>query len=159
MKTTLNVKGIQLGELKIEGISIEQEYSVSDAINMMNAGKQFVKDLIKDIPEMLLDLEGAFETFQEIDERQSDNARELFAELNSEGAREEMLKKAHFMAHARACQEAKIDTPACGARMPKHVKVKMVGPNGESLNADNLPKEVRAVMADIIGKIERGEMR
>lgn len=157
MKTTLNVKGIQLGELKIEGISIEQEYSVSDAINMMNAGKQFVKDLIKDIPEMLLDLEGAFETFQEIDERQSDKARELFAELNSEGASEDGLKEAKMDVMQEIAKN--LERPACGARMPKHVKVKMVGPNGESLNADNLPKEVRAVMADIIGKIERGEMR
>lgn len=157
MKTTLNVKGIQLGELKIEGISIEQEYTLSDAVNMMNAGKQFVKDLIKDIPEMLLDLEGAFETFQEIDERQSDKARELFAELNSEGANEDACEKAKMDVMQEIAK--KLEKPACGARIPKAIKVKMVGPNGESLDANNLPKEVRAVMADIIGKIERGEMR
>lgn len=162
MKTVLNFKGIQLGDLKIGDMSLEQEYNATEAITLMNAGRKFVKELLKDIPEMLLDIEGAFETVQEIDERHSDVARELFAKLNSEPDREELFKKAQAVAHKMECKKAGMNKPASCARQQRpdnKVEVRVAGPNGEPINPNDLPDEIKSVMNQIIGKIERGEMR
>ena len=148
MKTTLNLKGIQLGNLKIGDITLEQEYSATEAINLVFAGKKFVKELIKDLPEMLLDLEGAYETFQEIDERQSANEpsmeeilANLRAERDAEYAREAEKK-------AKASEKLVADRP-----MPK-VKVNVIGPKGM-----DMPDEVKGIISHIINDIENGRIR
>lgn len=178
MKARLNVKGIQVGELKIGDIVLEQEYTVSEAVNMMNAGKQFVKELIRDLPEMLLDLEGAYETIQEIDERQSESKEtlcespeELFANFNPEleEDRKKFFKYADLIANNRACQEAEIDKRPGSSddelmdmikeleQGNPNVKVRVVGPR--NINEEDVPQEVKDALKHVIGQISRKGMR
>lgn len=187
MKTRLNVKGIQIGELKIGDIVLEQEYTVAEAVNMMNAGKQFVKELVKDLPEMLLDLEGAYETMQEIDERQSESnetlcesPEEFFTNFNPEleEDRKKFFEYADLMAHHKACQdlahhrarqEAEIDDnrPCSDDEIMDmikeleqgnpNVKVRVVGPR--NMNEEDIPEEVKDALKHVIGQISRKGMR
>lgn len=175
MKNTVKLQGIQLGALKIGDIVLESEYSANEAIKMFFAGKDFVKELIKDLPEMLLDLEGAFDTFEEIEDRQmekaieiqKEKARELFGLLNSKANKEELLRHAEMLQKKFAPkEECTIEERLAELRakrdaqhnIPK-AKVKVMGPEGKEMNIDDLPEEVKAVIGDVIGRIERGEMR
>lgn len=168
MKNTVKLQGIQLGALKIGDIVLESEYSANEAIKMFFAGKDFVKELIKDLPEMLLDLEGAFDTFEEIEDRQEEKARELFALLNSKVNKEELLKHAEKLQEKLAPKEkCTIEERLAELRakrdaqdnMPKMPKVKVMGPEGKEMDINDLPDEVKAVIGNVIGRIERGEMR
>lgn len=68
MKTTFKLGSIEVQGVKINDIEVTQEYTAQEAINLTFAGKSFVKSLIKDLPEMLEDLEVAFNKCNEIDE-------------------------------------------------------------------------------------------
>lgn len=74
MKTKFSIGNIEFNGVKLENISIEQEYTAKEAVDLVYAGKNFVRDLIKDLPEMILDLEKAYNTFEEVDERCEDTA-------------------------------------------------------------------------------------
>lgn len=162
MKTTLNLKGIQLGDLRIGDIVLEQEYSASEATNLMFGAKRFVKELIKDLPEMLLDLEGAFETFQEIDERQESKVEHKFdglaRHMHSEMSMEDILANLRAQRDAEYARERQAKEQASNDRPMPRVKVKVTGPQGE-MDMEDVPAEIKSVIGDIIGKIERGEMR
>ena len=67
MKTTIKLGNIEFNGLKLENIELTQEYNHIEAIQLMNAGKKFVQDLIKELPEMFDDLYLAFNKFNEID--------------------------------------------------------------------------------------------
>ena len=69
MKTIFKLGSIEVQGVKINDIEVTQEYTAKEAIDLVFAGKSFVKSLIKDLPEMLEDLEVAFNKFNEIDER------------------------------------------------------------------------------------------
>lgn len=68
MKTTFKLGSIEIQGVKINDIEVTQEYTAKEAIDLTFAGKSFVKSLIKDLPEMLEDLEVAFNKCNEIDE-------------------------------------------------------------------------------------------
>lgn len=76
MKTTFKLGSIEIQGVKINDIEVTQEYTAQEAINLTFAGKSFVKSLIKDLPEMLEDLEVAFNKCNEIDESK-DMTKEL----------------------------------------------------------------------------------
>ena len=76
MKTTFKLGSIEIQGVKINDIEVTQEYTTQEAINLTFAGKSFVKSLIKDLPEMLEDLEVAFNKCNEIDESK-DMTKEL----------------------------------------------------------------------------------
>ncbi len=76
MKTTFKLGSIEVQGVKINDIEVTQEYTAQEAINLTFAGKSFVKSLIKDLPEMLEDLEVAFNKCNEIDESK-DMTKEL----------------------------------------------------------------------------------
>lgn len=67
MKTTIKLGNIEFNGLKLENIEFTQEYNHIEAIQLMTAGKKFVQDLTKELPEMLDDLYLAFNKFNEID--------------------------------------------------------------------------------------------
>ena len=67
MKTNLVLKNIEVAGVKIGEVSVTQEYSASEAINLMMGGKEFIKSFIKDIPEMATDLKKAYDTVQAIE--------------------------------------------------------------------------------------------
>lgn len=79
MKTTFKLGSIEVQGVKINDIEVTQEYTAQDAINLAFAGKSFVRGLIKELPEILENLEVAFNKFNEIDERveSKDMTREL----------------------------------------------------------------------------------
>lgn len=79
MKTTFKLGSIEIQGVKINDIEVTQEYTAQEAINLTFAGKSFVKSLIKDLPEMLEDLEVAFNKFNEIDE--TDESKDMTKEL------------------------------------------------------------------------------
>lgn len=68
MKTIFKLGSIEVQGVKINDIEVTQEYTAKEAIDLVFAGKSFVKSLIKDLPEMLEDLEVAFNKCNEIDE-------------------------------------------------------------------------------------------
>ena len=67
MKTTIKLGNIEFNGIKLENIEFTQEYNHIEAIQLMTAGKKFVQDLTKELPEMLDDLYLAFNKFNEID--------------------------------------------------------------------------------------------
>ena len=92
MKTTIKLGNIEFNGLKLENIELTQEYNHIEAIQLMNAGKKFVQDLTKELPEMLDDLYLAFNKFNEIDaevamtEKMSEREQEIASieeELNA----------------------------------------------------------------------------
>lgn len=69
MKTIFKLGSIEVQGVKINDIEVIQEYTAKEAIDLVFAGKSFVKSLIKDLPEMLEDLEVVSNKFNGIDER------------------------------------------------------------------------------------------
>jgi hypothetical protein len=72
MKTIFKLGSIEVQGVKINDIEVTQEYTAKEAIDLVFAGKSFVKSLIKELPEMLEDLEvvsNKFNGTDEIDER------------------------------------------------------------------------------------------
>lgn len=69
MKTIFKLGSIEVQGVKINNIEVTQEYTAKEAIDLVFAGKSFVKSLIKDLPEMLEDLEVVSNKFNGIDER------------------------------------------------------------------------------------------
>ena len=53
MKINWNVKGIKMGGISIDEISIRDEYSVTEITKMVAAGKDIVLDIIKQAPEIM----------------------------------------------------------------------------------------------------------
>ena len=92
MKTTIKLGNIEFNGIKLENIEFTQEYNHIEAIQLMTAGKKFVQDLTKELPEMLDDLYLAFNKFNEIDaevamtEKMSEREQEIASieeELNA----------------------------------------------------------------------------
>lgn len=53
MKINWSVKGIKVGGVSIDEISIRDEYSVTEVMKMVTAGKDTVLDIIKQAPEII----------------------------------------------------------------------------------------------------------
>ena len=53
MKINWSVKGIKIGGISIDEISIRDEYSVTEITKMVAAGKDIVLDIIKQAPEIM----------------------------------------------------------------------------------------------------------
>lgn len=69
MKTLLKIGKITVGEVSVSDITIEQEYTAKDVVELAYNGKAFVKELIKELPEIMDDLYVAFNKFNEIDDK------------------------------------------------------------------------------------------
>lgn len=76
MKTKFTLKNIEVEAIKIGEITIEQEYSVSELISAVNGGKSFVKELLKELPEMISDAQKVVEAI-DIAERQERQESEV----------------------------------------------------------------------------------
>lgn len=68
MKTNLVLKNIEIAGVKIGEVAIEQDYSVSEILNLANGGKNFVKELLKDLPEMLADFKKSMDYIDSVEE-------------------------------------------------------------------------------------------
>lgn len=79
MKTVIKTGDIVLGEVTVKGIEVEQHYDACDAIKLVGYGKQFVKELTEEMPEMLKNLKPVVEEFmEEIDRDTRASRKEVF---------------------------------------------------------------------------------
>lgn len=53
MKINWSVKGIKIGDVSIDEISIRDEYSVTEAIKLVNEGKDIILDVINKAPQIM----------------------------------------------------------------------------------------------------------
>lgn len=67
MKTNLVLKNIEIAGVKIGEVAIEQDYSVSEILNLANGGKNFVKELLKDLPEILADFKKSMDYIDSVE--------------------------------------------------------------------------------------------
>lgn len=68
MKTNLVLKNIEIAGVKIGEVAVEQDYSVTEILKLANGNKNFVKELLKDLPEMLADLKKSVDYIESTDE-------------------------------------------------------------------------------------------
>ena len=78
MKTNLVLKNIEIAGVKIGEVAVEQDYSVTEILKLANGGKNFVKELLKDLPEMLADLKKSVDE----DEEEYDEEKETLIMVN-----------------------------------------------------------------------------
>ena len=75
MKTKFTLKNIEVEAIKIGEITIEQDYSVSELISAINGGKSFVKELIKELPEMISDAQKVAEAIDIAEEQERQKSK------------------------------------------------------------------------------------
>ena len=75
MKTKFTLKNIEVEAIKIGEITIEQDYSVSELVSAVNAGKSFVKELIKELPEMISDAQKVAEAIDIAEEQERQKSK------------------------------------------------------------------------------------
>lgn len=75
MKTKFTLKNIEVEAIKIGEITIEQEYSVSELISAVNGGKSFVKELLKELPEMISDAQKIVEAIDIAEEQERQKSK------------------------------------------------------------------------------------
>ena len=85
MKTKFTLKNIEVEAIKIGEITIEQEYSVSELISAVNGGKSFVKELLKELPEMISDAQKVVEAIDiaEEQERQASKVNSIVRHIRN----------------------------------------------------------------------------
>ena len=75
MKTKFTLKNIEVEAIKIGEITIEQDYSVSELISAINGGKSFVKELLKELPEMISDAQKVAEAIDIAEEQERQKSK------------------------------------------------------------------------------------
>ena len=75
MKTKFTLKNIEVEAIKIGEITIEQDYSVSELISAVNGGKSFVKELLKELPEMISDAQKVVEAIDIAEEQERQKSK------------------------------------------------------------------------------------
>lgn len=75
MKTKFTLKNIEVEAIKIGEITIEQDYSVSELVSAVNAGKSFVKELLKELPEMISDAQKVVEVIDIAEEQERQKSK------------------------------------------------------------------------------------
>lgn len=76
MKTNLVLKNIEIAGVKIGEVAIEQDYSVSEILKLANGGKNFFKELLKDLPEMLADFKKSMDYIDSVEEEEEEYDKE-----------------------------------------------------------------------------------
>lgn len=72
MKTNLVLKNVEIAGIKIGEVAIEQDYSVSEILKLANGGKNFVKELLKDLPEMLVDCKKSMDYIDSVEDEEEE---------------------------------------------------------------------------------------
>ena len=85
MKTKFTLKNIEVEAIKIGEITIEQDYSVSELISAINGGKSFVKELLKELPEMISDAQKVIEAIDiaEEQDRQENKVNHIVSHIRN----------------------------------------------------------------------------
>lgn len=69
MKSTFKLGSIEISGVKLNNIEFTQEYTATEAISLISFGKSFMKDIIKELPEIMEDLANVQAKIEELDER------------------------------------------------------------------------------------------
>lgn len=97
MKTTFKIGAVEVAGVKVEGIEVSADYSMSEVRGVYD----LFKTIVKDAPEIIEDLAVGARKFQNVDfdmERFShrmDNNRKDWKEFTERQAKREKLKEAH----------------------------------------------------------------
>lgn len=83
MKTNLVLKNIEIAGIKIGEVAVEQEYSVSEILKLANGSKSFVKELLKDLPEMLADFKKTIDYTESVEKKKNELKVKFFDEYVS----------------------------------------------------------------------------
>lgn len=66
MKTSFTLRNIKFQGVEIGEVRIDNEYSIGEAVKALNAGKDFIKTLVKELPEFMQDVKKAETANEEI---------------------------------------------------------------------------------------------
>lgn len=83
MKTNLTLKNIEIAGIKIEEVSIHEEYSVTEIMKLVSTGTSFFKQLLKDIPEMINDAKNIVDIIKKAESTEEINSILEIAKNNS----------------------------------------------------------------------------
>lgn len=86
MKTLFKLGNITMGEVTISDLTIEQDYTVTDIVELAYHGKSFIKELVKDLPELIDDICVAFSKAEKLDKavkKESNQTEEDIWEVTS----------------------------------------------------------------------------
>lgn len=69
MKSTFKLGSIEISGVKLNNIEFTQEYTATEAISLISFSKSFMKDIVKELPEIMEDLANVQTKIEELDER------------------------------------------------------------------------------------------
>ncbi|MGL4878020.1 hypothetical protein [Paraclostridium dentum] len=81
MKSTFKIGNLSFGDIQVNDIEFTQEYTAQEAVNLLFNGKEFVKELLKDMPVMLDDCDVIAEKAMELDKKYSTSMHNTGSEM------------------------------------------------------------------------------
>lgn len=87
MKTGITLRGIEIEGIKLGEVKIEQEYSLTEAIGTAKFVKEFIVELIEEMPSIINKVENAFNGVEEVQERNRINLDKKQTTKRNERAR------------------------------------------------------------------------
>lgn len=101
MKTLLKLGNITVGNVSVSDITIEQEYTAKDVVELAFNGKRFVKELIKELPEVMEDLYTAAVKFNELDKKAEEEINWTITSVSHSVVKQEEIEKDYQFAKLR----------------------------------------------------------
>lgn len=93
MKSTFKLGSIEIQGVKLNDIEFTQEYTATEAIQLIGYGKKFMQEVIEEAPVMFESMEKAFNKFNErVKVKESKLPRELEMFLDMIGINPEDVK-------------------------------------------------------------------
>lgn len=75
MKTLFKMEGLEINGVKLGNMVVEQEYTAKEAVELIAYGKQFMNEIVEELPEFLSALQVGYDKFNSIDERVCKNEK------------------------------------------------------------------------------------
>lgn len=80
MKSTFKLESIEIQGVKLNDMEFTQEYTATEAIQLIGYGKKFMQEVLEETPAMFESMEKAFNKFNEIDERINQKEKQAITE-------------------------------------------------------------------------------
>lgn len=150
MKSTFKLGAVELkGIGVVKDIEITQEYTAGDAMHLITHGKKFVQSLLKEMPEMMLDVEKAVNTFTEIDKRAYNSAMKQYAEDKDMVDDCDRYPLCHNNGECSSCGLSSENQKQAKTDLGSGIHVKVA-------SGEELPEHVKEILGSILGNITRG---
>lgn len=148
MKNTFKLGALELKGLGVvKNIEITQEYTAGDAMHLMTHGKKFVQSLLKELPEMMLDVEKALDTYTEIDRRAYESAMRQYEEDKDKVDDCDRYPLCHNNGECSSCELSSENQKQAEPDLGSGIHVKIA-------SGEEMPEHVKQVLSSILGKIE-----